>query len=489
MYRTCRERTRKKFDPEDVEIVKDIYKQEGCGDLSADYQVIYNEFEKELEKLKRTNSKEMLKKENQIKIQKKVKEIVASVLELKPSQALEEKDITKQFDIVKKLMSESLWTAPGGAWCSAGAPVFDKMSECGGYPLFKHYDYKDKDVSEFANLDCQTPFYFTFLENGELNKPVIDFFVQYVKDFREEYNFDGIRFDHVDHIIDEVSLKDGKPISYRIPSVALAELNSALKIQKPYFASLAEYMGGEYFEEYHENMKFDLLWGDDIPAQDRKTPEVIVEDNQYLSNYNTKNFKVADLSILKTYNNQDGEFSVINQYPALLGFNGALFKWFKYKFLPGGKYAQRPVLYVDGDESFTKTGVEKTICNEISLKREFDLNFFKKFDAINRLAKSQELVTEGEAQIILQEDDGFVSWMISKEPLKTAFLVVANYLPETEDSEDVLDKTIRIPGDYSIKSEFEFNGQDFVGKTLNFEDEIVVNCLKPSEFKIYLLEK
>ena len=82
------------------------------------------------------------------------------------------------------------------------------------------------------------------------------------------------------------------------------------------------------------------------------------------------------LSILKTYNNQDGEFRVFDRYPAQLGFEGALFKWFKYKFLPGGKFAQRPILYVDGDESLTNGGLEETIGNEISLKRNNDDNFF-----------------------------------------------------------------------------------------------------------------
>ena len=44
--------------------------------------------------------------------------------------------------------------------------------------------------------------------------------------------------------------------------------------------------------------------------------------------------------------------------------------WFKFKFLPGGELAKRPVMYIDGDETFTKTGVEATIGAEIYLKRE-----------------------------------------------------------------------------------------------------------------------
>lgn len=495
-----------KFDKEDIDIIKNIYKQNGSGELSEDYKKIYDEFDHELSELKKSYSEEMMKKENQLKIQKKVKEIIARIQGEKPNKSFNEYEITKQTEIIAELMMQGFWTAPGGAWCSSGVPVFDQMSECGGYPLFKHYDYKGEDVSGFANLDCQTPFYFVFLENGQYNKPVIEFFINQMKELQEDYNFDGFRVDHVDHVIDDVSQKNGIPISYRIPQKVLSELNSSLKSHIPYFATLAEYMSMEGFlKEYHLNMKFDMICGNDIPAQSEKTPEKIVEDNQNLANYNTKNSKTGYLSILKTYNNQDGEFRVIDRYPGQLGEKGALFKWFKYKFLPGGKYAQRPVLYIDGDESFTKVGIEKTIANEISLTRGKNYDFFAKFDAINRFAKSQELVTEGEAQIILQEEDGFVCWLISKEPLKSALLVVANYQAPTEkiaiedeagsiteikEGEDVVNKSLNLPGDYKLKSEIVFDGKDFVEKelkagknTLSFEE------LKPSEFNIYLLTK
>ena len=109
------------------------------------------------------------------------------------------------------------------------------------------------------------------------------------------------------------------------------------------------------------------------------------------------------LSILKTYNNQDGEFHCIDQYPAQLGENGALYKWFKYKFLPGGKYAQRPMLYVDGDESFTQGGTEYTIGEEVAMKRAENENFYTKFDAIDRFVKNNNIINNGEAQIIVDD--------------------------------------------------------------------------------------
>ena len=102
------------------------------------------------------------------------------------------------------------------------------MSECGGYPTFKHYDYKGEDVTGFANLDCQTPYYFAFLENGALNKPVIEYFVNYMVKLQAEYNFDGFRVDHIDHIVDKVSENNGRPISYRAPRVVLGKMNRTL---------------------------------------------------------------------------------------------------------------------------------------------------------------------------------------------------------------------------------------------------------------------
>ena len=77
-----------------------------------------------------------------------------------------------------------------------------------------------------------------------------------------------------------------------------------MKKKIPYFATLAEYMlWDNFYKEYHEDMHFDVLWGNDIISQFDKTPEKIVDDNQNLVIYNSK-FKSGNmLSILKTYNN------------------------------------------------------------------------------------------------------------------------------------------------------------------------------------------
>ncbi|MBS4760721.1 MAG: hypothetical protein KHX03_08510 [Clostridium sp.] len=502
------------IDPEDIDIVHDIYKatlKKGSSDLSEHFQTIFNELEDIIAPKKKEFSDEMMKKASQIKIQKRAAEIVAEINELKPGKKHSEDDITKQGETIQKLISEGLWPAPGGAWCSAGTPVFDRMSETGDYPMFKHFDFKCEDVTHFANLDCQTPYYFVYLESGEYNKPVIDLYIEHLKKLQSDYNFDGFRVDHIDHIVDEVSEQDGVPISYRAPRCVLGRANKELKEKVPHFATLAEYMlWDKFYKEYHEDMHFDILWGNDIISQFSKNPEEIMNNNHDLAEYNVKNPNSQDgpLSILKSYNNQDGEFRAIDQYPGQLGERGAMFKWFKYKFLPGGKNATRPVMFIDGDESFTKTGIESVIGAEVSMPREKNYKFFDKFNAINKFALENELTREGEAQIITQDNDGFVSWMVSKDPLKESLLVVANYQAPTEkvsetnadgftnsfikEGSSVYDKTVQMPCDYMIVGEFVYDDAKAEFKEVKFEKpetELHFGDIKPSEFKIYKIVK
>lgn len=495
------------LNPDDLKLVKEIYKQSmrtGTATLTDYYRAIYERLDEELKEDKKFLSESMLERSIQDKLHKKVRNIISEVTGT--SKKLEEEDITNQGVITQALIHEGMWPAPGGAWCSCGVPVFDRMSECASFPMFRHYDYKGQDVTDFANLDCQTPYYFVQLENGKENNDVVVYFINYLKNLQSYFNFDGFRIDHIDHIVDEVSEKDGKPISYRAPRTVLGKLNSEMKENVLYFATLAEYMlWDNFYKEYHRDMGFDLLWGNDIVSQSFKTPETIVEDNTRLSNYNTELNNKTPLSILKTYNNQDGEFEAIDRYPAQLGKDGALFKWFKYKFLPGGKNAQRSMLYIDGDESFTERGIESAIGSEIAMKRNCDEDFYKKFDAIDRFVKNCSIITDGEAHIIRQDDDGFVAWQISRTESKEALLVTANYVSPTEkfvvedndksytevrEGREVFDKNIVLPCDYQIVGEYKYNGEDFEEETLQEPlAELTIGKLMPAEFKIFSMNR
>ena len=463
--------------------------------------VISIDKDKTLLNYKKLISDNMQNKNNQIKIQHKAKNIIKSCLSLN-TETITEKDITDRDKTELELIKQGLWPLPGGAWNSAGVPAFDKMAKNALYPMMKHYNFRDEDVTKYANLDCQSPFYFVFLETGEYNEEVINFYISYVKNLVKEFNFDGIRIDHVNHVVDELSEQNGLPVSYRIPKLVLTRLNNELKSISPHFAIIAEYMlNNDYIKEYHQDMNFDILYGNDILFQCYKTPETIDIDNQYIAKYNRTLKNIPPVSVLKTYNNQDGEYRQINMYPGQLGREGALFKWFKYKFLPGGFYAPRPVLYVDGDESFSIGGIEAAICNETFMKRNNDKEFFAKFDAIDRFAKNNSIICYGEAHILQQDEDGFVYWQIQTNDINNFMIVVANYNSPTElfpknnntnngmitkTGKEVTDKTAKLLPDYKFVSEFKFNGTDYVEEKLDTQENFMhFDVLSPAEFKFY----
>ena len=495
-----------KFDSNQVNEAKKLYAEILSGSkktIKGDNEEILQEFDTMMLDVKKTLCEKMSNRFSQDDILKKVYKVIEDTNGKKP---IREEDITKQPEIVKALINEGLWPAPGGAWCSAGMPVFDKMHLSKAYPMFRHFDYKNEDVTHFANLDCQTPYYFVYFENGRYNKKVCDFFFEYTRAIAEEYNFDGFRIDHIDHVVDDFSEKNKMPISYRAPREVLGKMNGVLKRKIPYFATLAEYMlWDNYYKEYHLDMNFDLLWGNDIVSQNTKTPSQIVADNKYLETYNSRNSVLNPLSILKTYNNQDGEFEAIDQYPGQLGAEGALYKWFKYKFLPGGSGANRSSLYIDGDESFTKTGIEYVIGNEVSMKRNKDWAFFEKFNAINYFVQNCSVILNGKASMVEQTKDGLAAWEILSDDGN--FLVVSNYQSPTEkmcvEKEDgtsaietkrgkmLMDKVIKLENRVLI-SFFEFDYDEmqkcqFVEKKLlnPINNMITFNILKPGEFKVY----
>ncbi len=491
-----------------VERVKTILQEELLGDyipLTDDIEDIYKIFDKELLEKKKELSNIMFSKENQEIICQKAKEIICGMLNKPATSELKEEDITNHGEIIGELIKQGLWPAPGGAWCSSGVAVFDKMSEGASYPTFKHYDNKGADVTKFANLDCQTPYYFVYFDKGEYNEKVIDFYINFLKKLQKDYNFDGFRVDHIDHIVDEVSEKDGFPISYRAPGRVLGMANRALKKEVAHFAALAEYMlWDNFFNEYHNDMDFDILWGSDIISQYLKTVSKIAEDNTQLEEYNEIiDKKIENLSILKVYNNQDGEFREINQYPGQLGEAGALFKWFKLKFLPGGAFSSRPVMFIDGDESFTQTGIEAVIGAEKSMERNNNYEFFRKFDAINRFALNNEIILTGQSKILdSAEGTGIVSWIIESENSKEKLFVIANEKSPTEVTKNdegdfinvvnipVCNVKIQLPNDLAVISEYiiEENSQDFSETSIinNLsKNSFMFERLAPAEFHVY----
>ncbi len=502
----------------DVDYIKGLIKDRLTGSnpqIPDHLQYLADRFENDLNPKRKYWSEEVTKMQSQKAIHQKVDSIIKETVGV--NKQLSEEDIDNQGEVIGNLIKQGFWPAPGGAWCSCGVPIFNKMSSSGNFPLFNHYDNECKDVTHCANLDCQTPYYFVSFEDGKYNTEVIDFYVNFMKKLQSDYNFDGFRVDHIDHIVDKYSEnEDGDPISYRAPKYVLKKTNDALKAEVPHFAALAEYMlWDNYYHEYHVDMNFDLFWGNDIVSQFAKNVEEIINNNSYLAGHNnTSKVNKPGLGILKTYNNQDGEFREINQYPGQLGERGALFKWFKYKFLPGGANAQRPVMYIDGDESYTEKGIEKAIGAEKSMSRNENEEFYREFDSIDRLAKQLDLACYGVSEQYHTnfDESGFITWFIRNEnglDEERLFIVANENAPKEivkdymqdgnvniyeKISHPVFNKDAFIPEGFQPVCEYvlELDSYDFreVSDIHNhYGDKFYFEKLEPGEYHIYKIKR
>ena len=494
-----------RYPQNDLNRVIEVYKQALNGswnnNLPEYYQRIFTDIDndKYLVQYKKVLSDLMSEKSTQDKIHAKAKEIIHRTLNKPLNIQLKEEDIPDLRKLEAELVRAGLWPSPCGTWNSTGVPIFDKMYDKAQYPIFKHFNQKGEEVTEQQSLTCQAPFYFVYLENGEYNENVIKLFVEYQKDLQKRFHFDGFRVDHVDHVLGENSEVNGVSISYCAPRKALRALNDSMKKDIPYFATIAEFMVWDnYYKEYHEDMNFDLLWGTDIAWQDYKNPPVITQNNYHLASYNEQNEELQPLSIIKMYNNQDGEYRYINKFPAALGKQGALFKWFELKFLPFCPNAQRPIMYVDGDESFSIGGIEATINNEVFMKRNTDEEFFAKFDAIDRFVKNNPMIVDGRSMIVRKDKDGFVGWIVGT-PDKDLILVAAKcstisqlndaakqLIQKTGLDAKVINKTLEADPKFQIVSEYKFDGKNYVEEEFETPtNNIFIEEMKTYEFRFF----
>lgn len=139
------------------------------------------------------------------------------------------------------------------------------------------------------------------------------------------------------------------------------------------------------------------------------------------------------------------------------------------------------------------------------MSRNDDEDFYRKFDGIDRLVKNNAIISGGESQIILEDEDGYCAWLITREPLNTAYLIVSNYKYPTEKvlkmSPDgveykeftqnyaIFDKDIFIPGDYDLKYEYVLNEKDYEKQEFENSETIHFEKLEPGEFRIFELER
>jgi hypothetical protein len=438
----------KEYGEEDINIIKNIYYQESKGNLSEEYKKLYEIFENKILEGKKELSKKIYSHKNQIKLRKKV-----------------------QGCSVKSLIEQGLWTIPCGTDNEFGLPIFDYMNTNENYPVFKHFDKNGNDISENIKDDFQTPAYYKDIETNTINKDVLNFMLKIAKQYINDYNFDGFRIKYTENIFNE-NYNDKIPVEF------LKIFNKKIKDEYKNFILITNGKY-DYFKQY-QDLGFDIVWNN----LENLTPQEILLKQEKLANYNTEDLNSKNLSAIKIYNDRFCELS--NTNPVYLGEKGALFKWFCLNFLPAGKNAKFSILYLDGDESFTYGGFAKTIFENAKLERNTNETFYKKFNAIHNFAVNSEIIKDGEATIIEEDCDGFSSWIISKEPLKELFLIVANY----NNTNAIINKMINLPGECKIYKEYILNDGKFDEKPIsNTSDLLEIEILEPNDFRIFLLRK
>jgi hypothetical protein len=107
--------------------------------------------------------------------------------------------------------------------------------------------------------------------------------------------------------------------------------------------------------------------------------------------------------------------------------------------------------------------------------------------------------------IEVDDEDGFSSWLITKEPMNTAYLIVSNHkyptekvtkkAPTGEDYRElvegypIFDKEIYIPTDYTLEKEYIIGEKDFEPHKIGNMDSIHFDKLEPGDFRIYELKR
>ena len=330
----------------------------------------------------------------------------------------QELDPRSHLDLIAILQQNGWWPVEGGSWNSAYHPVFHRLSPnqgSGSYPVNDHYSYKGQLVNAFTgDMDIVAPWYFAFLDKAKrqdnLNHKVIDKYLDYCLSLYKRLRPNGFRIDHLDHSADcPFSLsKDGNPISYRAPLEVFRKISDTIRRQyDATFILFAEYMGWgdathpNLYQAYHEH-GIHLAISTDVVGEFRANAAVIVQEgNEVLSRYNQRATVTPLFSTTRILDNHDRSHPDI--LPALSNFTPerALLKWVKCLFLPGGRLAQRPVLYLDGNQTHTPNqAFADTFLKALTLTRNDNWQFFATFDSLLRFSLQDKTLMYGQARLL-----------------------------------------------------------------------------------------
>lgn len=235
---------------------------------------------------------EMLMEEAQASIAEYVRSIVSTELranalrqlEIAPDddEATRERRRSTYLRLIGIVIDAGLWPIPSQSWAGTGVPSFAGYNQEGNFARFDYRNPAGQDISRDA-FHILTPYklHTGMLANqppldGAPFQPGIDMYSGVFTYWRNAFDFDFVRYDSIDHILDSLVDNDpARPASDRpSPDVLRCCIERSRAPEYPYVGNFAERMGLE-LDEYAA-MGFDLVLGTDML---RRVDHALMEDS------------------------------------------------------------------------------------------------------------------------------------------------------------------------------------------------------------------
>jgi len=401
---------------------------------------------------KNMSMSQQIEKSFQETLVNEIKDIVTSELNLegvdtieKESSDLNLKELYNR--IISRLIKYGYWTIPSHTWAGAGLPEFKGYNKKGNYPEFEYLTPSGLNHNKHA-FCILTPF--KFYDGFPINKvpdrrPIFlnktfDFFMENVFYILENYSFDFIRFDFVDHVFDSVKGKDYDwPISDRPTPGLLKRIIEKVRERFPYCGTMAERMGGDI--ELYSKIGFDLLLSD---CANREMDIAFLKDEinkaDMIRAFNMRRKSPVSLQFAIDTHDVENPLLFGESWAKRVKQSGMLLRFVLSRFLGAG-LSRRPKYEVIGNQDMTD-GLYRVNNFPESLDFKDDKEF-------NRLYHNFE---DFYAQFRYFADEGFISERYFDE--NHAYFFVEKQIPVLEALAIFIYPAVKVEG-YEEKEEYD----------------------------------
>ena len=262
--------------------------------------------------------------------------------------------------ITRALIEEGYRTVLSHSWSGVGVPAFMGYDREGNYPRSRYLTRDGRDQAEDA-YGVLTPY--AFYHNISTNhvpdtKPTPNedasaFYASIFHRWRDQFDFDFVRHDYVDHVFDSIENDDPDyPCSDRpTPSVLRRCIEASRLPEKPYVGHLAERYGVDL--EPYAGIGYDLLMGPEISryiTSQSLAQTFAIHDR--LEEFNGA--RTARISVVYAIDTHDaGAPAMWGESPTrVLGAGGIQLRLFLARFGSCG-LARRPKYEVMGDQDMS----------------------------------------------------------------------------------------------------------------------------------------